>query len=108
MQYVDWRQEPEFESMIENEKKNLMLKNQGLFHIYIRKASTSKIKTKWTKYFAIFSGFYLYLFENPKDKTPEQNIFLKGVDFTLVEDQEYKYVLRVLLLPKKFIYKFIN
>ena len=96
MQYIDWRQEPEYERMIENEKQKLFLKNQGIFKIYIRKTSIPKVKTKWTKHFAILYGFYLYLFKDLKDKTPKGNIFLKGVDFTLVDDdQEYKYILRV-------------
>jgi len=63
-------------------KINLIEKNQEKKNIISR---GNKYKS-WTKYYVIFSGGYLYFFQNNKDLVPIQYTYIKNSDVQILLD----------------------
>lgn len=42
---------------------------------------------QWTKYTAVLSGGYIYLFAKPKDPEPEQYVWVRNSDFEQIDEK---------------------
>jgi len=71
----DFSQEKDLNDYLETEKNQILKNSEGLFKVYFR--DYYELKSGWTEYIMVVSGFYLYFFRNRDDMEAARYVFTK-------------------------------
>jgi len=94
----DFSQEKDLNDYLETEKNMILKSSEGLFKVYFK--DYYELKSGWTEYIMVVSGFYLYLFRNRDDIEAARYVFTKLAKLK-IEKETYDFP-HILKLTNKF------